>query len=543
MASNEAVRALRTLLLPISPANNREVICASVLEQYLNMQGILQEDFNDWAIINLELWEDNKSPSEELKSAVQKILLQAGDISPESLSQQYFLIHKKLQEDHFFSHAEARWFLSHSFMMLELSQRDRLTAAQIARMLAVRDSRARFNRQTTQTFLDKLQSGPALSLEQVQAVFSIDSEQEAAFFADASLDEAARMVGSAAQSLGYAADLSQSLLQLATDDDLEKYAPYLQILHFQCTLAEYFDHALTDLYEFSPRGRSALWLFDAYPEALSRAGNPFLNNAKSVERADAGWVRMKKKTERPGTAALESILKNLEMMGFAPRRELARLIRLWLHRIIRLTKPLADLLPIDFSQDEWNKVLTAVSEANTSTFGILEQRIVDSLSWSKYGAGWRSRGIGASVNATNISSRRLGDCDYQLADTREIVAFESHGGSLTDIYVREHLRTLRKSLELRKEELEGIAEIGDWSIKIIFIAHKIMLNDYKNHQAVIICGARVRLEFNTFSDMIEEWKDDVNPDYSVFNLFIIQPLQQKQTPIEVRRKLLALGVR
>lgn len=539
MASEQAIRTLRTLLLPISPANDREISCADCLEKYLTSQGVLQEDFNDWAVINLELWADNQSPPEDLSIAIQKILLIAGDHSTEALSQKYFSIYDKLREDHFFTHAEARWFLSHSFMMLELVEKNRLTAAQIARMLAVRDSRARFNRQTTQTFLEKLQISPSLSIEQVELVFTTDSKQEAAFFADAGLEEAAHMVGAAAESLGFESDLSQSLLQLANESDLERYSPYLQILHFQCTLAEYFDHALTDLYEFSPRGRSALWLFEAYPEALSRAGNPFLNNAKSVERADAGWVRMKKKTERPGTAALAEILSNLEKMGFAPRRELARLIRLWLHRIIRLTKPLADLLPAQFTIAEWDKVLSAVGEANSSTYGILEQRIVDSLSWSIYGSDWRSRGIGASVNATNISNRRLGDCDYQSAETRNIVAFESHGGSLTDIYVKEHLRTLGKSLELRKEELEGIAEIGEWNIEIIFVAHKLSLKDYQDKRRLIISGAQVTLKFTTFRDMIDAWKSNT-PNYAILDRLIIAPLQQKQTPIEVRRRLTSL---
>jgi hypothetical protein len=541
MPSEEAIRALRTLLLPIIPADDRESLCAAELEEYLTEQGILRDDFNDWAMICLESWAETNTPPEQLRTAIQKILLKAGDLSADALSQHYFSIHQKLKDDHFFSHNEARWFLSHSFMMLDLSKNGRLTAAQIARMLSVRDSRARFNRQTTQTFLEKLQSNPALSIEQVESIFLSDSAQEATFFADASLEEAASMVAAAAYSLGYAENLSYDLLQLATENELERYAPYLQILHFQCTLAEYFDHALTDLYEFSPRGRSALWLFDAYPDALCRAGNPFLNNAKSVERADAGWVRMKKKAERPGTAALENILSNLEMMGFAPRRELARLIRLWLHRIIRLTKPLSDLLPNTFTNTEWNRVLIAAGQANTATYGILEQRIVDSLSWSLYGETWRSRGIGASVNATNISNRRLGDCDYQNTEERRIVAFESHGGSLTDIYVKEHIRTLNKSLLLRKQELEGIAEISEWTIEIIFVAHRLLLNEYNNNQALLIHDANIILKFTTFSEMIDSWQADA-PNYTVMDNLVIRPLQQKQTPIEARRKLLDLLV-
>lgn len=538
MPSDEAIRLLRTLLLPVMPTDNRENICAKELEDYLVSQGILKDDFNNWGMINLESWLESGAPPDQLKTAIQKILLKAGDSSPEALSKQYFSIHKKLQDEHFFSHAEARWFLSHSFVILDLSKKDKLTAAQISRTLSVRDSRARFNRQTTQTFLEKLRVSPALTIEQVKLVFESDSKQEASFFADASLEESANMVNVVAHSLGYTDDLAESLLQLAPEK--KKHVAYLQILHYQCTLAEYFDHALTDLYEFKPRGSSARWLFGAYPDALSRAGNPFLNNAKSVERADSGWVRMKKKAERPGTAALENILSNLEMMGFAPRRELARLIRLWLHRIIRLTKPLSNLLPDSFTSAEWSKILTAVGQANTATYGILEQRTVDALSWSQYGETWRSRGIGASVNATNISSRRLGDCDYQNADERRIIAFESHGGSLSDIYIKEHIRTLKNSLLLRKQELEGIAEIGEWDIEITFVAHRLLLKEYKNSQKIQLHDAKIVLKFITFGELIKSWQADT-PDYTLMNKLIINPLRQKQTPIEAQRKLLALA--
>ncbi|WP_460410361.1 MULTISPECIES: hypothetical protein [unclassified Pseudomonas] len=540
MPSKESIKALRTLLLPISPTPGTESRSASVLEEFLLSLGLHNADFHDWTIINLEQWEDALSPSDELRRAVERILVVSGDIGANELSQHYFSIHKKLIDDHFFSHSEGRWFLSHSFLMLELASKEKLTAAQIARMLAVRDGRARFNRQTTETFLNKMRYGPTLSVEQVQDLFHADSAEEAPFFADASLEQAASMVGSAASALGYAQSLAENLRQLAPEDNCDKYAPYLQILHFQCTLAEYFDHAVTDLYEFSPRGMAALWLFDAYPDALTKAGNPFLNNAKSVERADAGWVRMKKKGERPGTAALEGILFNLEMMGFAARRELARLIRLWLHRIIRFTRPTTNDLPQSLSKTEWEKVIGAVGAGNSSTYGILEQRIVDAITWGQFADGWRARGVGASVNATNISTRRLGDCDYQSSDGKIISAFESHGGVLTDIYVKEHLRTLMKTFALRREELEGIAEISEWEININFVAHSLALRGYADGDQVEHEGAIFTLHFITFSDFVNSWLRDA-PNYEHLDQFVVMPLQKKQTPNEVRQKLMALA--
>lgn len=540
MPSQESIRALRTLILPISPAADFEIKCAKVLEDSLLNRGILNTDFLNWTTTSLEQWEETQVPPDDLKKIVQSILLVAGDLATEALSQHYFSIHLKLIEEHFFSHAEGRWFLSHSFMILELASKSMLTSAQIARMLAVRDGRARFNRHTTETFLNKMQLGPSLTIEQIEKLFESDKEQEGAYFADSSLGEAAIMLDTAARSLGYAGKLADNLQTLANQKEIGKYAPYLQILHFQCTLAEYFDHAVTDLYEFRPRGIAALWLFGAYPDALSNAGNPFLNNAKSVERADAGWVRMKKKAERPGTAALEGILSNLEEMGFAARRELARLIRLWLHRIIRFTQPLTDLLPDSLTEEKWNKLLGNVGNANSATYGILEQRILDALSWGEHLNGWRSRGIGASVNATNISTRRLGDCDYQSSETKSIFAYESHGGTLTDIYVKEHIRTFKKSFILRREELEGIAEISEWTINVNFVAHNLKLQEFSNGDRIELEDVKITLYFQTFNEIINQWLT-AQPNYDDLNRLIITPLQQKNTPSEVRRTLLTLS--
>lgn len=536
MPSSESVRTLRTLLLPMTATTEKENECAQLLEDLLQEKGLSVGEYSEWAILNLEHWREKKSPTPDLLRIVPQILSISGEVAPEKLSIHYFSIHKKLSDEYFFKHDEGRWFLSHSFMILEMAVKERLSAAQIARMMAVRDRRAKFSRHTVQMFLSRLGMAPTLSPEEVESLFKLDSLEEAMYFADASLDEAAHMLATAGQALGYAGSLAGKLTELAPQDEIGRHSPYLQILHFQCTLAEYFDHAVTDFYEFSPRGRAVSWLLDAYPQALSRAGNPFLNNAKSVERADASWVRMKKTAERPGTAALLGILDGLETMGFSARRELARLIRLWIHRVIRLSKPFEIELPL-LTEVEWRTVLDSVKQENSQTYGIIEQRVVDALSWGSHINGWRARGLGAAVNATNISTRRLGDCDYQSADRKFICAYESHGGVLTDIYVDEHLRTLKKSFELRKEELKGIADLREWTIQITFIAHELRL---QKHVEIELEDANVEISFKTFESFIEDWLSDA-PNFEHLNQKLILPLRENRTPLEVRRKLLDLA--
>ena len=64
------------------------------------------------------------------------------------------------------------------------------------------------------------------------------------------------------------------------------------------------------------------------------------------------------------------------------------------------------------------------------------------------GRGWRSHGIGDSVNASNVSRRKIGDAEFQHATEKTVVAYESHAGRLTDVYVDGHVETLRRVIPL-----------------------------------------------------------------------------------------------
>jgi hypothetical protein len=266
---------------------------------------------------------------------------------------------------------------------------------------------------------------------------------------------------------------------------------------------------------------------------LSTAGNPYLNNAKSVGEVDESWVRSKKPNERGGAKALHEILAGLEKLRFAARREVAKILRMWLHHIMRLTQPSSIVLPDSLSGSQISSLLTGVARGNTGTFGILEQRIIDAVSAARHMStdGWRGRGLGDSVNTTNVSKKKVGDVDFQHALTRRIVAYEAHGGELTDIYVDEHLRTLKKVLALRGEELAGIADLSEWEISAIFVAHQIAVTQ---RDAFEIDGLRVTLAFQTFAEFFET-SPDLNPDY---NAYVLRPLKERRTPNEARDALL-----
>jgi hypothetical protein len=310
------------------------------------------------------------------------------------------------------------------------------------------------------------------------------------------------------------------------------------MLHYQCVIAEFFDHAVTVLYEFAPRGAVAEWLFAQYPGDLSGAGNPFLNNAKSVDRLDAAWARSK---DRQGllspASALFEIVAGLEVMGFAARQELSGWLRRWLLRVIRLTRPLAREVPDLPTAEAVAALLDAAAADETRTAGIIEQRLVDAVALTRHleHHGWRSHGVGDSVNASNVSRRKLGDCEFQNASERKVVAYEAHAGNLSQVYVDGHAQTLRRVLPWRIEEWERIADLEDWEVEVVFVSHSFscLPTDLE------IEGLHVAVQFVQYSDFIA---DAPTPGEmtDLFATHVNARLNERRTPQRVRDTYLAL---
>jgi hypothetical protein len=429
--------------------------------------------------------------------------LRQGDVQVgQRLADRYFALHQALQTPkHGLSHRQATLFLSHAALAAQLAK-NRLTAAQIANILRASDARVRFHWSAIQALLQALQLAPALNLQAVQTLIETDRAQEEDVFADADDRTTAEMVGERASTLGFPADLSTALRALTEPD--ATHGPYLQILHYQCVIAEFFDHALSVLYEFAPRGNVANWVFGRYPPVMGAAGNPVLNNAKAVDRLSEEWAQTRDEGVRQQAYALASIVLGMEAMGFASRRELADWVRLWLERQIRLSQGMGWALPNAPTVPEIENVLAAVALGNTATAGIIEQRLLDALSvdWHPENGGWRARGLGDSVHASNVSRHKLGDCDFQHPETRRVVAYEAHGGLLNELYVEEHVRTLKKVMGSRRLEWEGIADVEDWTVEVVFVAHA--LGGLALPEDAIVEGTRVTFTYRTFGDFIQD---------------------------------------
>ncbi|RYZ87770.1 MAG: hypothetical protein EOP06_12140, partial [Proteobacteria bacterium] len=492
-----------------------------MLETTLSSFGVIHADFQAWVALRVANWMESGSPAADLRQVVLEILKIADLNHGPKLAQIYFETHRGLMTSYFMSHEEARALLTSAFFIGDLAWIERQSAAQIAKLLAAGRNDTTFTRQSVGYLTEKMGYKAVLTRPEVEALFSEDADAALEFFADADIAAACEIATTYALLLGFPSNLYTALTALAPLANLVHFPPYLQILHYQCTIAEYFDHAARDFYEFSPRGGPALWLFSQYPGALATAGNPYLNNAKSVGEVDESWVRSKKQNERPGAKALHEILAGLEQMRFAARREVAKVLRMWLHHVMRLSEPLTMMLPEQLTSSQIESLLNGVMLGNTGTYGIIEQRIVDAVSAARHRPvdGWRGRGLGDSVNTTNVSRKKIGDVDFQHAGNRKIIAYEAHGGELTDIYVDEHLRTLRKVIALRNEELAGIADLSEWEVTVVFIAHRISVED---RIVLEIDGLRVALIFQTFAQFLEN-SIDLEPDYK---MYILRPLTE-----------------
>jgi hypothetical protein len=535
---SEALReAFRTLLLPIDPAREQEALNAA--DDAMDEAGIEASDRAELIRSQLVRARLGEGFSPALMDPL-RAALRAGDpVWGAQLARSYEQLHEALVTRHLLSFEESSAFLSHSRLIAQLAA-EAMSAAQIAGVLSARDRRVAFSWQAVQDVLARLGLRRALDAIKVEALHARDEELEELLFADADFQEAAAIVGRVGVDLGFPGDLEDLLLRLFPPDPeaSSRHGPYLQILHYQCVIAEFFDHALTVLYEFAPRGAVAEWVFARYPGDLSGAGNPFLNNAKSVDRLDSAWARSK---DRQGllspASALVGIVSGLEVMGFAARQELAGWIRRWLLRVIRLTRPLAREVPEWPTPDAVAALLAAVAADETRTAGILEQRIVDAIALARHreADGWRSHGIGDSVNASNVSRRKLGDCEFQNASERRVVAYEAHAGVLSQVYVDGHAQTLSRVLPTRIEEWERIADLHAWQVMVVFVAHSFSCLPTN----LEIDGMNVAVEFVEYSDFLADAPAPGEMS-DLFATHVNARLNEPRTPLRVRETYLRL---
>ncbi len=492
------------------------------------------EDADQAAWINGEAmaWRVEGVPSRTLATLLRHAIDAGGDAGSK-IGAKYVYIHGELIARDAFTHDEATAFLADAHLAIYLATTEQMSSARIASVLTARNQAAAADWRNVQGLLAGIDEKPGVSLSQAQVLNTRDVEEEQALLADADLATAIAIVTDHAEALGLDEDLGAALHALLGE---ARVGPYLQMLHFICIVAEYWDHELSQPYEFAPRGEVGKWVCDMYPASLAPAGNAFLNNAKSADRIGREWASTKKTREKRAAVALVEVIESLNWLGFAARRQVARWIRLLLARTIRIASDVSPTVLDDLDTVSATRLAAAIGAAPTTSRGIIEQRIVDVIATGECPpSDFVARGVGDPVNASNISRRKLGDCDFVRAADGTVVAFEAHAGRLSNAYIEEHLRSFANVLPLRLAEWdENFGPERTWHVCVRFVAHDV---EQVNLAAISLPSTDARVELAletvTFADLLDE-----NSLTAAFvnraNQLFLAPIRDERTPDGVR---------
>jgi hypothetical protein len=122
-----------------------------------------------------------------------------------------------------------------------------------------------------------------------------------------------------------------------------------------------------------------------------------------------------------------------------------------------------------------------------------------------------------------------------------VVAYESHGGHLTAVYVEDHFDTFFQVLEKRSTEFENVTSLADWSLKVVFVAHSfspglpVELPRETNDGPL-----KVTIEYQSFTDLADELRQTLDERERI-NAILIEPLNQYHVHPRVRRRLIELS--
>lgn len=535
--------AIASLQLPVGRANESSAVEAA--ELYLNTHSLSPSDGALLILESLDQWKQAGAPSSLLKNIV-RIALRSGleGHLGELLADNYFIIFERLrsgtQDWNGLPHTTARRLLSRLPLLSHLLVAENMSCSQVSKLLKALENSLDVPYQAVGVIARALGHFPSLDTTQAGGeLWELDASLALMLFPDSGTAEACEIAGSEASKYLPETDVRHLLRQLSqvSSPSSPIFWPYLQILHFCCVPLEFFDHPASYLYEFAPRGQIAGQLFARYPAAT---GNPVLNNAKAVQTLDRAWARNRGGDD---AHALVALLESLESLPHVTRRQLAKVLRAWLYRVIELETSIPIALPADLTAEEVERVIFFIADNETNTQGVLEQRIVDGLSFLAFsGEGWRPRGIGDSVNASNLSRHKLGDVEFANVDERTAIALEAHGGHLSITYVKDHQRSLARIVDQRLEESwAALDDPSAWTIRVIFVAHSRDPSDLPESE--ILSNVSIEYEYWDYVQLIDHAsaKTDRLGNDEAFCSLAVRPLDVKTTRQAVRDRFLAIA--
>lgn len=544
--------AVRTLLLPLRPGTRGEY--SDRAEEILRKLGI-EIDHADWVLLEALKWRSEGVPTTKFRRFVKDLLFSpdcipktfsidvvSDEFDPDEIAKRfssgYFHLHQKLMRSENISHEEASRILSHTHTIALLASGSGMTASKIYFMLSRDGIALGKGWSAVRTILDKCGFKQEIKQPEVETVYEEDSQAEADLFGDLDVEGCIQHAAFACRGFGYRGDLEEQLRILLIE---QFHPPYICMVHFQLTTLTIFNHRVSNAYEFEPRGQGLLWLAERYLKSgLDVADSPFLNNAKSVDTLDISWAATKKAAQRTAARVVADLLNEFDALSEASRSASSRYLRCLFHRFIRVNLakggPLPHEMPV-LTQAQAISLCEGIGLCNTRTTGVLEQRLSDCwlLHKAAVASDWHPKGFGDSVFATNTSRRKFGDAEIKNRVEPIIISVEAHGGHLSQIYVDDHLRTLKKVVLGRLEELEDRLPIANWTLEIHFISHSF---DPGLLSSTVVEGLAVRVEYHRFADIAHLANDAAFRD--LLNEHLVKQVNVVYVPARFRQAAIAL---
>lgn len=488
-------------------------------------------------------WNESGQPDSVLKDAV-KLLLESTKISERGegfSSNEYFKLFRDLLPeqkaiDGSLSLQTMRRVLSQSLFITSMFIDEEMSCSQVSRVLSSFESRY-IPSEASSKVASAFRIKPSVSKDEVRAIIQTDRENAEKNFPDAHLSESYQICEQLCQLWVPELTIITELKNLSHPElRANSYYPYIQILHWATLVVEKYDHPVTYLYEFSPRGEAANTLFkEAYPNVSTQ--NPFLNLAKAVHKLDYSWLE--NRTES-GAYALVNLLNKIDSLPRRARKEVSKVLRSWILYFIQLEDTPLEFPQFEVAFDAQTARLfsKAVNAAETYTQGVIEQRLVDALALLAFdGEDIAVRGIGDSVNASNLSKKKMGDLEFLNVALKQSLALEAHGGQVTPGYVYAHLASLARVLELRQSDNPEMRDEKDeWAINITYIAHEFA--DNLNDLPTEVSEFTVSHEFWSYEKLTEKAFSRASNDKiaEIFNTHVRDALNSRSVRQAVRDK-------
>ncbi len=495
------LKALRSAIsetgLPVRP----EELDAAAGNVAANMtsNGYAEEEFADRFRELWEIWSTTGSVSRELKSIVAALF----DACPrvQFLGECLFTLRDDLVEKDFLSHEQANALIGSAERIVTLAKLERMCAYMITEHIGIEG--VTFH--SIQRMLRCIGLCPEFSKDDAIAVMESDRSEVAWTFKDDDDDQALETLSVQLEKLGCPKSIAATIRYL--DRDVE-HEPYMFMIHFELLPLEKYDrYPGKGVYEFSPRGEACNYLW--HDEYRNPTQNPYLNNAKGFAALDMTWAenRKGKQGAKNGPVRLVELFEDLGKLPYPSRRHAGCLIRRWLcRRLDRLRDSQPEQIPLpDKSARAY--FLECVGEGNTSTLGIIDQRVCDFLAVLDQPESLRSkaRGLGSSVNETNLSAAKIGDVEFVDYAKHSIVGYEAHGGQLRDEYIELHLATLARILSEKRLELREEARPSEWKLTVKYVAHDVSaLDKYREATIIEVADYTVTVMAISYAELMED---------------------------------------